>query len=285
MILQKNGEETGMNDEYYLVINEFFSIISPLLAFRVCDEIEAFEKSLISFLCKTTKLVDISDKLWNEIKETECIQTISDIALFENLNGDIQHPIAETKIDLLISKNIKRIKEFSPQSFVFDIKRRAFSGEKEACKLYSYMCWLGELMPSNRMVAIQLWELLSVSGDLTSLKALVFIKEKNDESRLGIKWAKLYEILDTCINDFCPVASVSLINKCDDAEISLSNMILLINQKIDRSKDNFLNLPMLQYVLHSKDDMEHKMQNILSEQNFYLLLQNEEKYGNKKFGF
>jgi len=271
-----------MKNKVKEILKEYFSVISPLLEYESNESSLRIEQEVLKLLCCIAEAEELVSECWEKVKEVACLQTAMDGILMENANVTVRSIIGEMKYEVLTENKVETLKMFDTDLFVARVKENAFLGDKDACKLLAVLKWIGLGLPEDKTVAVSIWEQVALSGDFFAIRALNYVNQKEDN---GIDWTKVLEILESSKERFASIAKKSDYAEYKEEEVQLANLILCIRQKGSARNGKHLNLPLLYYMLHSKEEYEVRMSHLSAEQNYYLLLQKEEKYGNKKYGF
>lgn len=274
-----------MNNIKSELLNEYFDIVSPLLAYEDCEIICETEQKVLALLCEMKDSVNLFEDCWTLIDSAKCLQTRSDVALLDS--SDISHDsiVYDIKREVLIATDIKTIKRFNETNFVKKIKADANIGDVNSCKLLAVLNWNGSLLPQNKKIATKIWSFLAMSGDLLSMEMLIAACASEGNTEQQQKWLHIKDVLESEYNSFSAIATHSNYPMYNEEEIQIANLIMFISQKNIKRGSNLIDRPMIQYVLDSADDYKTKMSKMSSDTNYYLVMYDECKYSNKEYGF
>ena len=267
------------------LLNEYFDIVAPLLAYESCEIICETEQKILALLCEMKDSVNLFAECWKMIESAKCLQTCSDVALLDS--SDISHDSVayDIKRDALLAANIKKAKRFNEISFVEEVKTNANIGQINSCKLLAFLSWIGCLVPQNKNMAKRIWSFLAMNGDLLSIEMLIISNGAEEERGQQQKWLHIKNILESEYNSFSAIATYSNYPMYSEEEVQVANLIMFLSQKSTQNGGKIIDRPMIQYVLDSEDDYKTKISKISSDTNYYLVMHVEGKYSNKEYGF
>ena len=273
------------NNLKFELLNEYFDIVSPLLAYESCEIICETEQKVLALLCEMKDSANLFAECWKMIESAKCLQTCSDVALLDS--SDISHDsIAyDIKRDALVAAKIKKAKRFNEISFVEEVKSNANIGYTNSCKLLAILSWIGCLVPQNKITAKRIWSFLAMNGDFLSIEMLINANGSEEESGQQQRWLHIKNILESEYNSFSAIATYSNYPMYSEEEVQIANLIMFLSQKSAQNGGKIIDRPMIQYVLDSADDYKTKISKISSDTNYYLVMHVEGKYSNKEYGF
>lgn len=268
-----------------IIIKEYYDIISPLLAFRTCDEVSEIENRILSLLCTVNNCEDVVDECRAMIDDAECLQTFSDGALLSSSDFTEQNIAFDIKAEVLTSCQISKTKNFEEFTFIKELRSCANIGKINSCRLLAFLNWIGLIVPSDVKTAETIWAALAMAGDWMSIKMLIYAYNESGDAEEAEKWAHIYDILKTEYDAFSVIAVRSDYPQYSEDEVSIADLIMFISQKNAAQGSGIIDRPMIHYVLNSKDDYLTKMRRLSDGTNFYIALHNEDKSSGKKCGF
>jgi hypothetical protein len=274
-----------MENTYIGIIKEFYKVIAYLLKYECDEETIKIEKAILDLLCEIHCVQDKKEDIWRWIESARDLQLCTDENLLQMISV-FNHTVAVSlKLEALQTHRIDRLKSFHPVLFSNDIQEGADLGDHYACKLWAYLSWLGIVLPENKQKALKLWAMLATNGDRESISMLCFAYDEVGRLQEADKWRNILNILNEEYESFSSVALSSKYKDFSAEEVQFANLIMLIKQKNANRRSEFMDRPMLCYVLESEADMEYKMECISSDANYYSLMKLEDRYSGKKFGF
>ena len=267
------------------IIMEFFNTVAFLLKFDRDSRTVQIEKEIMALLCKIHDCSELCEELYEQIEKSGNIQLRTDEAVLQSLGNFDSNTAMLLKLEALQARKIDRIKMFHTLIFSNELKEAADLGDKDACKLLASLYWLGTVFPENKQVALKLWSALATNGDRESMAALVYAYREQDEAEQVRKWQNVLRILQEEIESFSPVAFLSGHTDCAADEVDFANLIMFIRQKNAMEERQYMDRPMIHYVLQSQEPFAHKMERLSTQTNYYLVMRMEDRYVGKKFGF
>lgn len=267
-----------------VLLNEYFSIVSPLLAYESCEIICETEQKLLALLCEMKDSVNLFAECWKMVESAKCLQTCSDVALLDSSDISPDSIAYDIKRDTLLEANIKKSKRFNEISFAEEIKANANIGQINSCKLLAFLSWIGCLVPQNKIMAKRIWSFLAMNGDFLSIEMLIYANG-SEESGQQQRWLHIKDILESEYNSFSAIATYSNYPMYSEEEVQFANLIMFLSQKNAQNGGKIIDRPMIQYILDSADDYKTKISKITSDTNYYLVMHVEGKYLNKEYGF
>ncbi len=267
------------------VIKEYYEIVSPLLAFKTCEKISETENRILTLLCTVNDCEDIFDECRAMIDDAGCLQTFSDGALLSSSDFAVQNVAFDIKMEALSDCRISKLKNFEEFTFMKDLQSNANAGEKNACMLLAFLNWTGLIVPQNAKTAQTIWAALTMAGDWLSIKMLIYAYKQSGDIMEAEKWAHIYDILKSEYEAFSVIAVRSDYPQYSEEEVMIADMIMFITQKSASREGGTIDRPMIHYALHSKDDYLTKMARLANDTNYYIVMQTEDKFSSKKYGF
>lgn len=268
-----------------VIIKEYFNTISPVLVFRPCEQTNKMTQQVLSLLCTANDCGHLESGCRALLAESDALQSCSDGALLRS-SDILQDNIAcDIRMDMLSEMRIQKLRSFDASIFVQELQRHANAGERNACKLLAVLYWLGQTVPQNTTTALNIWSMLAMSGDVHALDLLVYGNTLTGRTAEAGRWMHIRSILQAACDAFSAIALPAQHPDCTEEEIQTANLILFISQKQAPKGTSALCRPMLQYVLHSKDDFRTKMNRLSEDTNYFLVMYDENKPAPKKYGF
>jgi len=272
-----------INGKSKRIIKEYFDTTSCLLSYGYDEQKKEIVKSVLELILKIENKSNSFDKFWQHIEKTDALQTVSERKLLQNNDLLFHDFVFDIKIELLEKYKINHLMVLDKDIFLEILKEQAFLGEVRACKLLACLYWLETEGEQYKDVAITIWEMLAISGDFFAMKALIFANKQRNNKSENNKWNKIHKLLTDAYESFVPIVTDD--GKVSEEELELANLIIYVRQSPKEKSPEYLDRMLLYYVLHSKDSYTNKMKYLQSESNYNLLLQQEVKYNDKKFGF
>lgn len=272
------------NKKTSIILKEYYQIVSPMLVFAPCGDTDQVSRRVLEMLCDMQSCKAEKEECWAMIEEAKCLRSCADGALLstELSPKSIAYDI---KMGVLAVCKVIRVRQFDAPIFVEELREEADAGNKNACKLLAFLNWLGIWMPVNRETAINIWSMLTVSGDRTALEMLIYAYGQLERTEELKKYRNIRDILQKEYASFSAIALYSNYPMYSEEEVQMANMILYISRQSIAKGTATMDRPMLYYALRSEDDYQTKMQMLSGETNYFLAMHNEDGLSRKRIGF
>lgn len=275
-----------MNDsKTSTIIKEYFNIVSPLLAFKLCAEVDEIERQILALLCHVKKCDELFDECRAVIEDAKCLQSYSDGVLLVSSDKTQNSLAYDIKMEALSKCCNNRPRLFDGNIFIEELKSDANVGNKNSCKLLAFLNWLGLTVPQNKNTALNIWTALAMNGDRAAVDMLIYGYASIGDDERSTRWQHIHNILTAEYESFSAIALYSDHKEYSEEEVQTANLIMFILQKNSIKDIKCIDRPMIHYLLNSKEDYKTKMARLSSETNYYLVMHIEDKYANKEYGF
>lgn len=266
------------------ILKAYYDTIETLLEYQPCEETLAVEHEILSLLFDFAGCKEQFARYWEAVKKAQCIQTYTD-EVFLNASTMDYDVLSGIKMQTLAKLNISKQKKFDIFLFTDTVRERANRGRRSDCKLLACMNWLGLFIAQNEQIALKIWSVLAVSGDLDAMQMLIYGYSTTNNNPQAAKWRHIHTIVQTEYKDFSPVALRTKYPSFSEAELELANLIMCIASKAGRNAVQEIDRPMLTYILESSESYASKMRRLHENTNYCFVLYHEDKYADRHFGF
>ncbi len=264
------------------IVNDYFEIISPILYFDETVELDYFNDQVLKILLDIYNVSNDYELYKSMIHETKCIKTIKDANVFR---GDEIKDIniktcLEVKANALKKNQIERLSNFDFSNLENYIYKESFKGNADFLKYFGFMKYLGFGTSQNTDVAKNIFNMLSISGDVFAIKAMIYLAKQTNNSDDELFYEKVFSIYSKVKDEF-------LFNyKVNTKESSFVQIILCYNYRKVKNDESRLDIPLLTYAINNLDNVKEVLNNICNlANNGYILLLHSSYFNNKSFNF
>lgn len=266
------------------ILKSYYDTVETLLEYQCCAESLAIEHAILALLFDFADCSEQFARYRQAVDAAQCIQTCSDEVFLSASTIDYD-VLSGIKMQTLAKLNITKLKKFDPFLFADTVRERAGRGRRADCKLLACMNWLGLIVGQNKPIALKIWSLLAVSGDLDAMQMLIRGYAAVHDDAQAEKWRHVHTIVQTEYENFSPVALRTEHPAFSDAELELANLIMCIASRSDAASAQAIDRPMLTYILESGESYASKMCRLHEDTNYCFVLYHEDRYADRHLGF
>lgn len=265
------------------ILKSYYDTIETLLEYQCCKESLAVEHDILSMLFEFADCKEQFAHCWQAVEKAQCFQTCTDEVFLKASTMDYD-VLSGIKMQALAKLNITKQKKFDVFLFADTVRERANRGRRSDCKLLACMNWLGLIVAQDKPIALKIWSILAVSGDLDAMQMLIRGYADHDDAQ-ATKWRHVHTIVQTEYQNFSPVALRTKYPAFPEAELELANLIMCIANRAGLDSAQEIDRPMLTYILESGESYASKMRRLHENTNYCFVLYNEDRYTDRHFGF
>lgn len=266
-----------MTAKQKFLMKEYFCCQGNLTRYEWGENLKEFSHRLYELISEIHGEKPNVEECWQIIEKIGSIQSAADLKMVGTMKGrfsENEELVISLKADYIGEKDLGAVKKFDHDLVFAEQRELADNGSESACKLWAYMNWLLGTEKGQR-TAIQWWEILGVSGDIPSMKALVYAyRIMGDEDNSGL-WEEATWIMQGSEGIFTPL-SINKGDKCLRKEaVELAQLILCIKNRKSKQEVRYVDKYMSHYALKSTDPIGEKIRKLTMETDFYMVLYEE----------